>query len=386
MPGAEAMRVEWLSSIERVERAAWRAIEPPDFPFFDFEFLRSLERSGSVGGASGWPPVYLLCKDEQNLLGALCLYVKTDSYGEYIFDWDWAYAYQQHGLPYYPKLVAAVPFTPATGPKLLVRPDVGRALRAEVTRALLDAARRLGDERPVSSSHALFLPEQEIREFTGRGFALRHSLQFHWRNHGYGTFSDYLNALEGKRRRQISRERRQLGGEGLAIERLTGDALSGEHAAGMYKFYLGTFDRKWGFPYLNEAFFEEVFRTMSDRILLVLARNGAGLPVAGALNYFKGRSLYGRYWGAAQRRRNLHFELCYYQAIEFAIERRLELFEAGAQGEHKLARGFLPTLTYSAHEIRHPGFRHAIYDYIETEKEALARTLAAYQQHDPYKH
>ena len=386
MPGAEVMRVERLSSIEDVERAAWRALEPPDFPFFDFEFLRALERSGSVGNASGWSPVYLLCRDGGRLLGALCLYLKTDSYGEYIFDWEWAYAYQQQGLPYYPKLIAAVPFTPATGPKLLVRPDVGGAVRAEVTRALLDAARRLGDERRVSSTHALFLPEQEIREFTGRGFALRHSLQFHWRNRGYGTFLEYLDALQGKRRRQIARERRQLEGEGLAIERLTGDALVGEHAAAMYRFYLGTYDRKWGVPYLNEAFFEEVFRTMNDRILLVLARDGRGLPVAGALSLFKGRSLYGRYWGAAQKRRNLHFELCYYQAIEFAIERRLELFEAGAQGEHKHTRGFLPSLTYSAHEIRHPAFRRAIYDYIETEKEVLAKTLAAYQQHDPYKH
>jgi predicted N-acyltransferase len=384
MPGVEAMQVEKLFSIEHVQRAAWRALEPPNFPFFDFEFLRALENSGSVGGKSGWSPVYLLCKGGDCLLGALCLYVKTDSYGEYIFDWDWAHAYQQHRLPYYPKLVAAVPFTPATGPKLLVRPDIGHA-REEVTRALLDAVQRLGDEWRVSSTHALFLPEQEIGEFTGRGFALRHSLQFHWRNRGYGTFSDYLDALEGKRRRQISRERRQLGGEGLAIERLTGEALQGEHAAAMYRFYLRTFDRKWGFPYLNEAFFEEVFRTMSDRILLVLARDGVGLPIAGALNFFKGNSLYGRYWGAAQRRRNLHFELCYYQAIDFAIERRLELFEAGAQGEHKLARGFLPTLTYSAHEIRHPGFRRAIYDYIETEKEVLARTLAEYEHHDPYK-
>jgi predicted N-acyltransferase len=386
MPGVEAMQVEKLFSIEHVQRAAWRALEPPNFPFFDFEFLRALENSGSVGGKSGWSPVYLLCKGGDCLLGALCLYVKTDSYGEYIFDWDWAHAYQQHRLPYYPKLVAAVPFTPATGPKLLVRPDIGHAAREEVTRALLDAVQQLGDEWRVSSTHALFLPEQEIGEFTGRGFALRHSLQFHWRNRGYGTFSDYLDALEGKRRRQISRERRQLGGEGLAIERLTGEALHGEHAVAMYRFYLRTFDRKWGFPYLNEAFFEEVFRTMSDRILLVLARDGTGFPVAGALNFFKGRSLYGRYWGAAQRRRNLHFELCYYQAIDFAIERRLELFEAGAQGEHKLARGFSPTLTYSAHEIRHPGFRRAIYDYIETEKEVLARTLAEYEHHDPYRH
>src|ERR687886_374607 len=376
------MRVERLLSIEHAGEAAWRALEPPNFPFFDFEFLRALECSGSIGGASGWTPVYLVCKGKGGVLGALCLYLKTNSYGEYIFDWGWARAYREHGLPYYPKLVAAAPFTPATGPKLLVRPD---ADRAAVTRALLDAARSLGDERRVSSSHALFLPERELDEFAESGFAVRHSLQFHWRNRGYDAFSDYLDALEGKRRRQVARERRQLGGEGLKIERLTGEALGSEYAAAMYRFYIGTLDRKWGVPYLNEAFFSEVFRTMSDRILLVLARDGAGRPVAGALNFYKGQALYGRYWGAAQKRRNLHFELCYYQAIEFAIERRLELFEAGAQGEHKLSRGFLPSLTYSAHEIRHPGFRRAIEQYIAEEKEVLAGAMATYAHHDPYK-
>ena len=376
------MRVERIFGIEGVDEAVWRALEPPNFPFFDFEFLRALERSGSIGGASGWSPIYLVCKGKGRVVGALCLYVKTNSYGEYIFDWGWAQAYREHGLSYYPKLVAAVPFTPATGPKLLVRSD---AERAAVTRVLLDAARRLGDELSVSSSHALFLPEWELDEFAKREFAIRHSLQFHWRNRGYGAFSDYLNALEGKRRRQVARERRQLESEGLEIERLTGEALLPEHAAAMYRFYASTLDRKWGVPYLTRVFFLEAFRTMRDRILLVLARDASGRPIAGALNFFKGSSLYGRYWGASEGRRNLHFELCYYQAIEFAIEQRLALFEAGAQGEHKLARGFLPSLTYSAHEIRHPQFKRAIEQYIESEKEMIADDIAAYAHHDPYK-
>jgi uncharacterized protein len=389
--GAGAMQVELLDGIERAGEAAWRALEPPDFPFFDFEFLRALERSGSIGPGSGWEPVYLVCRGEKDggrILGALCLYFKTDSYGEYIFDWEWARAYERHGLPYYPKLVAAVPFTPATGPKLLLRPDVSEnpATRAAVTRALLEAARTLGDELQVSSTHALFLPERDLEAFTQQGFAVRHSLQFHWRNPGYNTFSDYLEALKGKRRRQIERERRQLGGEGLMTERLTGEALDEAYAASMYRFYAGTFDRKWGYPYLTEAFFHETFRTMGDRILLVLARDELSRrPLAGALFFFKGTSLYGRYWGAAEERRNLHFDLCYYQGIEFAIERHLELFEAGAQGEHKLARGFLPTLTYSAHQIRHAGFRRAIEHYIAEEKEMLARAVEAYAEHDPYK-
>jgi predicted N-acyltransferase len=377
------MRVERLCGIEHVDDlAAWRALEPPDFPFFDFEFLRALERSGSIGGASGWSPVYLVCRDNLGgVLGALCLYLKTHSYGEYIFDWEWAHAYRQHGLPYYPKLVAAVPFTPATGPRLLVRSD---ADRATVTRTLLEAAQGLGEERRVSSSHALFLPEEELDEFVEHEFAVRHSVQFHWRNRGYGAFSDYLDAMISKRRRQVARERRQL--EGVEIERLTGHELSSEHAATMYRFYLSTSDRKWGSPYLTGAFFAEVFRTMGDRILLVLARDRqTGRPIAGALNFFKGRTLFGRYWGATEERRNLHFELCYYQAIEFAIERRLALFEAGAQGEHKLARGFLPSLTYSAHAIRHPEFRRAIEDYITMEKTLIAGDMVDYAQHDPYK-
>jgi uncharacterized protein len=279
-----------------------------------------------------------------------------------------------------------VPFTPATGPKLLVRRDAGEAGRAAVGRALLDAARDLGDDLGVSSSHALFLPEDALEQFSQRGFAVRHSLQFHWRNRGYDAFGDYLEALVSKRRRQVARERRQLEGEGLEIERLTGEALGDEHASIMHRFYLGTFDRKWGFPYLTGPFFREVFRTMKDRTLLVLARDGlTGRPVAGALNFFKGGALFGRYWGAAEERRNLHFELCYYQAIEFAIERRLGLFEAGAQGEHKLARGFLPTLTYSAHEIRHPGMGRAIGRYIEDEKRYVAGAMAEYGLHDPYK-
>src|SRR5688500_2885984 len=379
------MRVERLRGIGGVNRELWRTLEPPEFPFFDFEFLDALERSGSIGRRSGWMPLYLVCKEGARVLGALCLYLKTDSYGEYIFDWEWARAYQQYGLSYYPKLVAAVPFTPATGPKLLVRHDLDVATRSRVAKALLQAAEEMGTEYRVSSSHALFLPEHELDEFKRGGFTVRHSLQFHWRNQGYETFSDYLGALSGKRRRQILRERRQLEGEGLEILHLTGDTLLPEHATLMHRFYLATLDGKWGVPYLNRAFFDEVFRTMKDRTLLVLARHGAGSPVAGALFFLKDTSLFGRYWGAAEHVRNLHFELCYYQAIDFAIERGFELLEAGAQGEHKLARGFLPSLTYSAHKIRDPTFGRAIGEYIESEKEMLAGVMEEYASHDPYK-
>jgi uncharacterized protein len=380
------MQIERLRGIEDVDKESWRKLEAPGFPFFDFEFLRALERSGSIGRRSGWSPAYLVCKEGGRVLGALCSYMKTDSYGEYIFDWEWARAYQQYGRSYYPKLVVAVPFTPATGPKLLVSSDiVDDETSARVKRALLDAAEGMGTDYGVSSSHALFVPAEELGEFTERGYTVRHSLQFHWHNHGYATFSDYLGALSGKRRRQVSRERRQLEGEGLEILHLSGDELLPEHAALMHRFYLSTLDGKWGVPYLNRAFFDEVFATMSDRTMVALARDRTGHPVAGALFFLKDRSLFGRYWGTEQRRRNLHFELCYYQGIDFAIERGFTLFEAGAQGEHKLARGFLPALTYSAHKIRDPDFGLAIGEYIESEKAMLAGVMEEYASHDPYK-
>jgi len=381
------LRAERVGGMGRVDEADWRALEPRNFPFFDYEFLDALERSRSVGRRSGWSTSFLICRDGAGrLLGAMPLYLKTDSYGEYVFDWEWARAYAEHGLPYYPKLVSAVPFTPATGSKLLVRPELDGAARAEVLRALLDGAEAFGDERRVSSSHALFVPEEELEEFEGRDYMVRHSLQFHWRNRGYGDFSDYLQALTSKRRRQVARERRQLGEEGVRIERLTGEALGPEHATLMYRFYLSTHDRKWGSPYLTRAFFEEVFETMKDRTLLVLARDGSTeRPIAGALNFYKGSTLFGRYWGAERPVRNLHFELCYYQEIEFAIERGLKLFEAGAQGEDKRARWFLPTITHSAHDIRHPAFRRAIGHFLEEEKDYLAMALEDYARHDPYK-
>jgi len=378
------MRVEQASSISRVDEAAWRTLEPPDFPFFDYEFLRALERSGSVGRGTGWSPVYLVCREGERILGALPLYLKTDSYGEYVFDWAWANAFHEHGMPYYPKLVSAVPFTPATGPKLLLRPGLDEADRRAVTRALLDGVRESSDESGVSSTHALFLPREDLAAFEERGFAIRHSLQFHWRNRGYGEFPDYLDAMTSKRRRQVASERRQL--EGVEVEHLTGEDLGPAHAAMMYGFYLDTYDRKWGSPYLTERFFHEVFHTMRDRIMLAVARDElTGRPVAGALFFFKGGALFGRYWGASKDVRNLHFELCYYQGIEFAIERGMGLFEAGAQGEHKLARGFLPAVTYSAHEIRHPAFRRAIEHYIAEEREMISYELAEYMHHDPYK-
>jgi uncharacterized protein len=380
------VRVERHLGIGGIEASTWRAVEPPDFPFFDYEFLLALERSGSVGGKSGWSPVYLACWDGGRLLGVLPLYSKTNSYGEYVFDWEWAHAYHEHGIPYYPKLLSAVPFTPATGPKLLVRGDLAPAEHERVVSALLGAAAELGDDLGVSSTHALFLPDGDLEAFSSRGYAVRYSMQFHWHNRGYESFEDYLAALEGKRRRQVARERRQLEEEGLRIERLTGEELGPEVGTQMYRFYMATASRKWGEPYLTRPFFEEVFETMRDRALFVVASDeGTRRPVAGALFFYKGAGLFGRHWGAFERRRNLHFELCYYQGIEHSIQDGFARFEAGAQGEHKLARGFLPVLTRSAHRIHHPAFRRAIERYLDEERELVADTVEAYAQHDPYR-
>jgi predicted N-acyltransferase len=375
------VRTETIAPSDPERRAAWRAIEPPGTPFTDFEFLAALEASGSLGPASGWLPRYLLAYAGSRLVGALPAFEKTNSYGEYIFDWEWARAYQRNGLPYYPKLTLAVPFTPATGSKILVAPD---ADRAAVERALLDELETLAHELEVSSTHALFLPEAETAAFAARGYLVRHSSQFHWTNAGYRDFAAFLAALSGKRRRQIERERRQVRELGLDLRIVTGAALEPRHAAAMTAFYRDTTGRKRAIPYLRDGFFAEVIRTMADRVVLATAEQG-GEIVAAALNFQKGDRLFGRYWGCRDDFKNLHFELCYYQTIEHAIGAGLAGFEAGAQGEHKVARGFLPTLTYSAHKLVDPRFHAAVADYVEAEKAMLQEAHAEYLAHSPFK-
>ncbi|HYX34296.1 MAG TPA: GNAT family N-acetyltransferase [Oligoflexus sp.] len=375
------MDYKLASSIESIGRAAWQSLEPPDFPFLDYPFLKALEDSESIGGASGWDPVYLQASDDQGLAGVLCGFVKSHSYGEYIFDWEWARFYQRFRRPYYPKLVHAAPFTPATGPRVLVR----LGAEAQKTREqLIQFSVQMAVQSKLSSVHALFIPENECAAFQEQGFAIRHSLQYHWRNQGYRDFQDYLDSFVGKRRRDMQRERQRAQSHGLEFQCLTGSDLQPQHAELMEQLYLTTAEKKDAIAYLRDGFFQQVFASMSDHILFVIASKD-NEPVAGALNFFKGKTLFGRYWGSLQMFQDLHFELCYYQTIDFAIQRRLELFEAGAQGEHKIQRGFRPSLTFSAHRIMDPTFRDPIERFIADERLMIQEAITELDRKSPFK-
>lgn len=365
--------LEWkirpVSSISEISESVWKGFESADFPFNDFEFFLALEETGCVGKGTGWQTLYLLCEDEAGeVLGILYAFVKQHSYGEYIFDWQWANFYQANGADYYPKLLTAVPFTPATGPRILLKADSSQpeAVRSALIRSALEIARRSS----LSSYHALFIEENEQDAFQKQGMMIRYSLQYHWRNQDYKTFQDFLDQLIGKRRRDIVRERTRAASHGLSIECLTGADLKPHHAAIMNALYQTTTDKKNAIAYLTPEFFTRIFASMNDRILFVLASKD-GEPVAGALNFYKGGKLFGRYWGALASYADLHFELCYYQTIDFAIRNHIQVFEAGAQGEHKVQRGFSPSLTYSAHAIFDPRFAGPIKHFVHEERVAI---------------
>ena len=351
--------------------------EQPYNPFISHAFLSSLERSGSVGGYTGWQPRHLLAANAQGaLLGAVPCYVKTHSRGEYVFDHGWAEAFERAGGDYYPKLQVAVPFTPVTGPRLLARPGP----QAEAVRgALGDALAEIASASELSSAHATFLPEAEWRLLGRRGFLQRTDQQFHWENAGYATFEDFLGALASRKRKTIRRERKDALSPGIEVAWLTGADLTEDIWDAFFAFYMDTGSRKWGRPYLTREFFSIVGETMRNRILLVMARR-AGRWIAGAINFIGSDTLYGRNWGAIEHHPFLHFELCYYQAIDYAIANKLGRVEAGAQGEHKLARGYLPHTTYSAHFIANPALRRAVAEYLARERayvQAAGEELAA---------
>lgn len=345
---------------------AWERIQDPTFPFHTYGFLLALEESGSVGPETGWLPLYLTAWKGNDLQGALLLYLKNHSYGEYIFDWEWARAYQTHGLPYYPKLTSAIPFTPATGKKILLSPDAQEI----VPSLLLQNALKIADHFSCSSLHFLFLPPEEAPLFESHGFKIRHSFQYHWKNNAYSSFEDFLAALKTKKAKHILHEREAIQKAGIEISSFTGTSLTQAHADGMYQFYLSTIEKMQAIPYLNQSFFRSIFKKLPKNILYLEARK-ENRPIAGSFSYFTDKALYGRYWGTTEEHRNLHFELCYYRLIDFAIQNKILLFEAGAQGEHKIQRGFLPTLTYSAHSIKHPAFKKAIENFIDEEKTAI---------------
>jgi predicted N-acyltransferase len=349
-------------------------------PFISHAFLKALEDSGAVERTTGWLPQHLLFEDAGGrLLGAMPCYLKSHSLGEYVFDHGWADAYERAGGDYYPKLQSSVPFTPVPGNRLLARDGDER------TKAiLLQAAATLTERLSASSLHVTFLTEAEW-ELAGKlGFLKRTDQQFHWRNEGYASFEDFLAALSSRKRKAIRSERRRALENGIEVKWVTGADLTEAHWDAFFAFYLDTGSRKWGSPYLNRAFFSLIGQSMADRILLVMAKRGDRY-IAGALNFIGGDTLYGRYWGALEEHDCLHFEVCYYQAIDFAIQHKLGTVEAGAQGAHKLARGYLPVTTYSAHWIRDPGLRHAVAGYLKRERAAVAHEAALLAEESPYR-
>ena len=343
-------------------------------PFISHAFLSSLEASDSVRARVGWQPMHLVASDrEQNVVGAVPCYVKSHSRGEYVFDHGWAEAYERAGGSYYPKLQVSVPFTPATGRRLLVRPGPGaEAVRAALADALIDICRRCD----ASSVHVTFPTEAEWDLLGSRGYLKRTHQQFHWENAGYGSFDAFLGALSSRKRKTIRREREEALANGISVHWLSGSDLTESLWDAFFAFYMETGSRKWGRPYLTRSFYSLVGEKMGDRILLVMARRN-GRWIAGAINFIGSDTLFGRHWGAIEHHPFLHFELCYYQAIQYAIEHKLARVEAGAQGEHTISRGYLPIETYSAHYIVDPGLRRAIDDFLKRER---AYVLAANEE------
>ena len=369
-------------SLREVAPESWNRLIGDAFPFAEYDYLLALEEGHCVGIEPGWEPRYLTLWEGKQLQAACYLYRKTNSNGEYIFDWDWANAYQRYGQRYFPKLTSAVPFTPATGPKLLVSADASNP--REFQQQLLASALELVQQEGCSSLHFLFIPAEECEIYEAAGLLLRHSFQFHWQNQGYDSFEDFLSRLRSKRRKEILRERRQVQEQGLEVILLRGEEIEPKLCRVMYDFYLTTIDRKWAMPYLSYEFFQYIFTHFRDQLVLALARK-QGRWVAGTINYHKGPHLFGRYWGCRQDFRSLHFELCYYRLIEYAIEQGVQRFEAGAQGAHKIQRGFLPNLTYSAHWIAHPAFHRAIGEFIEEEKRSIQSNIEDNPELSPYR-
>ncbi|MCO8019279.1 GNAT family N-acetyltransferase [Brevundimonas diminuta] len=370
--------------IAAIGRDAWDACAAPTGdPFVSYDFLDACEASGSAVPSEGWAARHLSLHDEDAaVIGVMPLYLKGHSQGEYVFDHSWADAYQRAGGRYYPKLLGAVPFTPATGPRFLNAPGTDAAT---VREALLQGALTLTQRLGVSSLHVNFPLEAEWRAMTEAGLLPRRDIQFIWRNDGYQSFDDFLGALSSNRRKTIRRERREAQA-GLDIRVLTGAEITQAHWDAFFAFYMDTGDRKWGRPYLTRDFFARVGASMADRIALVMAFEDE-TPVAGALNFIGRDALYGRQWGTLVNRPFLHFELCYYQAIEFAIARGLSRVEAGAQGDHKIARGYLPSPVYSAHFIADPALRDPVARYLEQERPAVeAEMHAMTAELSPYRH
>ena len=380
----DVIEISMRSAIADIPAEDWDACANPSGgrpvdPFTTHRFLSALELSGSVGRGTGWDPRYLVATKADQIIGVAPLYVKSHSQGEYVFDHSWADALQRAGGQYYPKLQIAVPFTPATGRRFLTR----AGYEAEALSALIQGTVQLAFDNGLSSMHVTFCTEDEAIAGQSMGLLHRVGQQFHWENHGYDSFDDFLNDLSSRKRKAIRKEREQAQRFGGEIKSFTGDEIQAEHWDYFWRFYQDTGSRKWGSPYLTRAFFDIAHNTLRDDILLVLALSDDS-PVAGALNFIGRDTLFGRYWGCTEHHPCLHFELCYYQAIDYAIAHGLRV-EAGAQGEHKLARGYLPTPTHSLHWIANPSFRAAVSDFLDHERQLIDEEIEILTDYGPFK-
>ncbi len=381
----ETLSANVLSSIAEIPAEVWNGLAPShdgvvDNPFLDRRFLLALEQSGSASNRTGWQPQHLLLSNSAGAaVGAMPLYLKSHSQGEYVFDHGWADAFQQAGGDYYPKLQCAVPFTPVTGPRFLATDDASRT-------ALIRTAETLATRNNISSVHATFVSEAEADLARASGWLVRHDTQYHWHNDGFSSFEDFLDTLSSRHRKVTRRERRDaLAADGLTVKWLTGSDLTEEVWDQFFEFYQDTGSRKWGRPYLNRRFFSLLGEAMADRVLLMFAYDGDE-PIAGTFSMIGHDRLYGRYWGATRNVPFLHFELCYYQAIDYAIAHKLPVVEAGAQGEHKLARGYAPATTRSVHWIGHPGLRDAVARFVAQERASVAREQQQLERYTPFRH
>jgi hypothetical protein len=376
------VRAAILKHIEQVMPDEWNRLSGTSQPFLRHEFLAALEETGCVGAESGWSPSHVILRNATGeLIGAMPLYEKTNSWGEFVFDWAWADAYRRAGLRYFPKLVAAVPFTPATGRRFLIAP--GHPER-EVATALLDAALTCATESGASSLHILFPDDAEVEPLRERGMFIRKDCQFHWHNRGYGTFDDFLGEFIAEKRKKVKRERRRVSEAGIGFEVLSGGDVDAVLWRKIMPLYGSSFWRRGRDPYLNEAFFLALSRRLPDTLVLILAML-ASEPVAVAICLRSEDTLYGRYWGSTGEYHSLHFETCYYQGIEYCIKNGLKRFEPGTQGEHKISRGFVPTETWSAHWLAHPRFAAAVDQYLHRERAYVDQYIDEAQSHVPYR-
>ena len=378
--GSAALTLTLHRAISEVPPAEWDACAGPDNPFVSHAFLSALEDSGSASARTGWLPQHAVLRNEDgNIVAAAPMYAKSHSYGEYVFDHGWAHAFERAGGDYYPKLQVAVPFSPVPGPRMLYRPDSELPVAA-FANALEQACKTLG----LSSVHVTFCGEQEWRELGDADWLQRLGMQFHWENAGYCSFEDFLAALSSRKRKVLRRERRDANAAGLTFHSLNGSDLKEADWDAFYRFYRSTVDRKWGSAYLTRSFFSLLGERLGEQVVLILAKN-AGKPVAGALNIAGREALFGRNWGCRGDWPFLHFELCYYRAIDWAIEHGLQRVEAGAQGRHKIQRGYLPKPTYSAHWISHSGLRRAIASFLEDERRGIRAEMTALMDHSPFR-